>query len=628
MELTYVHSIGINHFLCDSIVMDRCGNNFSRFVTLILSLLLVCTGLNAATQRTYLINSEVWKNTDMLCRLSGVLGPSTVSPVPESEIIRALDRIDQNRLSSAFLELYNNTRDEVENHRYQFRDGEFSLDGTIRFNLEGYIHSHDTVEEDFFIPYRDRASMFIGNAAADFSRFFYLEGQYDFRNCLVPVPIAEDSNPIYMDSYYNGDWLFFRSQYGNYYFVGNYIFGRNPGKRDRNFSFQQSVPFVAYASAGNDYFSFLFGRNRQSFGNGITGNLIIGDNFSYQDIARLSANSEYLSYTLSYTHFGTQYADYDRPNTNAIGTFGFNGWHSTRVIHRLDFNLFKRLRLSLNLGATFFTDSAFDPRMFNPLMIIHGYMNNKEAYHLVTATDSRPDESNNIMSLEFEFIPVNGLLITGQYVMDQAQAVNEKETDVPDAWGMLINARYTLPLNGSALEVYGEFVYTNPYLYLNYKEGNKESIQASSDNVRNYNYDHVLGYYISNNSEVSYTGYVWGPDSITADIGICYKKPSCYSISFDNLVRIKGERGINYAYLGKGPDDASSNIKNPDMKAKTPTGTAWISWVMTLGCDYKINSSLEFYGKLCNGLNWNYHNNRGEFKYKPETLIGLSWKIV
>ena len=608
--------------------MNRYGNKFSGFAVMALSLLLICSGLNAATQRTYMINSDVWKNTDMLCRISGVLGPSTVSPVTESEIIRALDRIDRDMLSLAFREIYDNTRREVENRSYQFRDGGFALDGRILFNLEGYVHSRDTADEEFFVPYRDRKSMLVGNASADFSRFFYLEGQYDFRNCLVPVPLPTDSNQIYMDSYYNGDWLLFRSQYGNYYFVGNYIFGRNPEKRDRNFSFQQSVPFVAYASAGNDYFSLLFGRNRQSFGNGITGNLIIGDNFSYQDIARLSANSNYLSYTLSYTHFGTQYADYDRPSTNAIGTFGFNGWHSTRVIHRLDFNLFQKLRLSLNLGATFFTDSAFDPRMFNPLMIVHGYMNNKEAYKLVTATDSRPDESNNIMSLELEYIPVKGLLLTGQYVMDQAQAINEKDTSVPNAWGLLLNARYTLPLNRSTLELYSEFVYTNPYLYLNYKEGNKESIQSSSDDVRNYNYDHVLGYYISNNSEVSYTGYVWGPDCIALDLGFSYNRLSHYSISFDNLIRIKGERGINYAYLAKGPDDESSNIKNPDMKAKTPTGTPWISWVMTLGCDYKISNRLELYGKLCNSLNWNHHNNSGVFKYKAEALIGLSWKIV
>lgn len=129
-------------------------------------------------------------------------------------------------------------------------------------------------------------------------------------------------------------------------------------------------PFKLGLSIGNEYINFQIGRNRQEFGNGIIGNMLVGDNFSYQDMMRFSVFSDIFSYYLSFTHF-------DNVSPGRHTSFSFNGPHQTRLIHRFDFNILNKVRFVFNMGGLFTTDSPFDWRMFTPMMVVHNWCNNK-----------------------------------------------------------------------------------------------------------------------------------------------------------------------------------------------------------------------------------------------------------
>ncbi len=55
--------------------------------------------LYSTTQKTFSIDSSEWKAAAALCMSAGVLPPSSVSPTTGEEILNALGRIDEARLT-------------------------------------------------------------------------------------------------------------------------------------------------------------------------------------------------------------------------------------------------------------------------------------------------------------------------------------------------------------------------------------------------------------------------------------------------------------------------------------------------------------------------------------------------
>ena len=71
-------------------------------------------------------------------------------------------------------------------------------------------------------------------------------------------------------------------------------------------SLQFDFSWRAGVSLGNNYFSFISGRYPFSLGTSVTGNLIAGDNFTYQEIAMATFMNNYFTYSLSLTNFDQQ----------------------------------------------------------------------------------------------------------------------------------------------------------------------------------------------------------------------------------------------------------------------------------------------------------------------------------
>ena len=413
---------------------------------------------------------------------------------------------------------------------------------------------------------------------------------------------------------------------GNFYNFSNFSFLMSPvygggwsflnSKDGANYGIQSFQPIKAGGSFGNEFMNLFIGRDRQAFGNGITGNMVIGDNFSFQEMVKLSFFSDIFSYYISLTHFDN--VENDQP-------FSFNGFHQNRLIHRFDINLFNKFRIAVNVGAHMLTDSPFDFRMLNPMMLVHNWRNNKEA----TEWDpSKQDELNNILGFEFEYAFYPGFIASAQIVIDQFRLSVEKDSQVPSALGFLGNLKHVAKVGDGYLESWFEAAYTSPYLYLNYKYITDEN----SNHIPMYMLDHIVGYSYGSNvpNEESYTGYIYGPDAIVLAAGSEYASFDSWTIGGKLLYMAHGEYGYkSYLDPEKDKDKYESGLNNMDKAdPSTPSGVVEHTLALTVDGSYHILDNLELTGAVYASYKWNYHNEKNVNRGDVQAAIGLSWTII
>ena len=570
----------------------------------VMLLILVCLQIagSANYQKTYLRTDEVWIRANRLCVMTGHLGPAPVFPTTGAEILNALERLDYNQLTASQKSEYDYLVSKLSNpsERVSFSAKNITVDPKIFLGAEfyGFSHLKDTPVEEFFIPYRDRIPFFYAGLDASFGDIAYVEMEYMYKDAWRGFALDSEGNVVQGDNHYS---------FSNFSFLmaptydGEWSFFMNSNDK-LNFGFMLFQPVKAGGSIGNDFMNFYIGRTRQSFGNGITGNLVIGDNFSFQEMMKLSFFSDIFSYYLSLTHFD---------NVEEGSSFKFDGLHQNRLIHRFDVNLFNKFRIAVNIGAHMVTDSPFDFRMFNPMMIVHNWCNNSES--IEWSPDNR-DEVNNVMGFEFEYAFYPGFMATAQVLIDQFRLPVEKDSTVPSAFGLLANVRYITPLWEGYLDSYFEAAYTSPYLYLNYK-----SWKDSGDDM--YMLDHIVGYNFGGGSpaEISYSGYQYGPDAIVIAAGSEFSMYGDWSASADLMYMAHGEYGKESWRKMNNRDDAN---------ATAPSGTVEHTFLIKLGGSYSILDNLKVTAGLYTSFKWNYHNQTNVFRTDVQGAVGLSWMII
>ena len=578
----------------------------------IVTVLFISMASGANLQKTYLLTDDLWIRADRLCREAGYLGPAPVSPTTGAEIKRALDRLDRSLLTQRQQAEYDSIIAELtESDRFSFRADFFELDvdGTVGLQFYGFNNTKSTYANEFFIPYRDRIPFLTAELHSYFGDLLYLDFQYLFEDSPAAFGVGADGSLIAGDLFYNfsnmsmiaspgldGKWhtLNFMSS-GHIYTMNVY------------------QPFKLGASIGNSFLNAYFGRTRQAMGNGITGNLVIGDNFRYQETLKLSAFSDIFSYYLTLTHFDNVYSISDY-STSENNSFMLNGQHQNRVMHRFDFNILNKVRFAINIGGLFVSDNAFDLRLLLPMMLVHNWCNNREEVEVAAG-----DEGNNIMGFELEWAITQGWFMSAQLVIDQLQVAGESGSSVPNAFGVLANAKNTTALRNGTLDSWIEFVYTNPYLYLNYKE---------TDGKPNYNYDWIVGYGFPQNTsmEIGYAGHPYGPDTIALAIGTLYTDKAGWDVSGSMMYKVHGEHGIKWNYWSQ--NDSNRVEEGGSFDFSTPTGVPEHTLAFTAGGGYEIIEGLKVSVAATAFFQWNYHNQQDVFKASTQCAIGLVWEAL
>ena len=282
------------------------------------------------------------------------------------------------------------------------------------------------------------------------------------------------------------------------------------------------------------------------------------------------------------------------------------------------------MRFAIDLSTIYNSTYGFDLRFFYPFVISHNYYN-----YTNELEKTYFDEANNMMTFALETTPIKGLSIGAQFTLDQAQVYFEDKTSVPSAWGVLANIKYTTPINDCGnLDTWVEFVYTNPYIYLNGK--------IDSEGLYDYNLDYIVGYHANYVPEFGYSGYQYGPDTILFALGGEYISNSSWNVGFKTIYKVQGQKRLGNKYDSNTEsthiDMSNSTIETDSsvyINNNTPTG-GWgnaehLVQPVIYGSYLFENYNLQIYSSIAFSTYFNYDFIKGKTEFLPQATIGIKW---
>lgn len=551
-----------------------------RKITAVLFVLMSMLVPLLANQRLYDGDSREYIEVRRLCQVAGVIGPSSALPVNGEELIMALNRIDISALPPALKDRYDALYAQIAPEEIAFQ-----VAIPVEFSPQFFLSTNQNGDrKDFFIPFGDERALMNFGLQMFFTDAVFMETAIPVRNISTADHIPYTSFDFFYDS-----------------------------KTD----IFHTMPVLARGSFGNDMFSLYLGRTRHSMGNGYTGNMVVGDNYPYQEVLNVKFTSNYFTYNMDITHFDTQTtttADssdiYKSFDTATFDTPHIGGKQQTRVVHRFDVNVVNKVRFAINMGTIYYGSSSFDFRWLFPFMIFHSFYNYSE-----NEVIEGYDESNNIMSLEIEFPIIPKLHFSTQIVMDQFQIPGREDGNaVPNAFGALLSLSYVEMTKDRDYVGFLEFAMTSPYLYVAPKK-------EGEDKNYNWNYDYYLGYYSRQNianlnpsSDGAWSGYGYGPNSLVCALGFDFRELDWKFDSKTVLSYIlKGDesRGIETFYK---EDERGGLMMGP------------YAHILKLREDAScfVYDSLEL--MAATELSYIYKN--GHHDFDAELYFGLTWHII
>lgn len=494
-----------------------------RFI-LIFIILITALSLYAGYNQVIIpLSSSIYRDIDLLYLLEGVGRASTARPWSVEEATKLLKKVETTNHQA----LYQAVEEELMIKPTITFDQEFAIGLSAQINTELYAHTNGeefTTEPDWVRGYEQRK------------------------------PFVKFDLDLYMgpNVYVHSDLEYGRNRFNDYDSYSNphggigAIIGENEGKLVQGNSYLYSKAFLtnilpftqsydvnfetpkrALISIGTGPLSVVLGRDRISWGNGKSGNFIVGDHTDFHEFARFKYFSRFFSYDWLNIFFPTNPSSGEDPD------------ESIRILmtHRLEFNLFNRLTFVLSENVMYAND-VIDTRYLNPAFIYHN-LNNSNMF-------------NAIAHAEVDFSITKGLTLYGQYVLDQARAPNEPDNKA-DASGFLAGVEYAHGIGSGVIQTSFEFAQTSPVLY---RRANVDFLM-----FRKY-FTHGNpggpGYLLA----LDYIGYQYGSDTRLLQWDIGYRLPPNLDAGFRMILMQQGEIDILY------PNDDIEDIRD-----KTPTGS-------------------------------------------------------
>jgi len=526
-------------------------------------------------QRVYPIDSAVYQQIRALAVANGYSAPSSSGPWSGAELLAMLQQISVDAAGEALYAAIFRTLMTDESDLY--RSESFSFGLAPAFTFEGYLHSNPQSDmNDLLSPYgySDREPM----VSVSFETYLY-DSFYGITDMILLKRKFDYSNDSYTMPAFSANLFTDAASIENYY------------------------PFHALASWGNDYHALSVGRDVLSWGDGQTGNFLIGHEADYYD---------YVQYTIfgmpfQYTFLMTQFDNHDEYGRGEGVRFGVAP--QILIAHRFELQLFDWLRIVWN-DASIFDVEGLDIRMFSPFMFIHNYNNFQKDV----------GQGNNIVSFEVNCTPVSGLNLYLQGVIDQIQFSNEMqggitEDTLPNAYGVMIGIRNERLLDNGILSLYVEGVYTSPYLYLNTRD---------TGEYWDYNFTVVNG--TSSHNISRFLGYGYGPDAIVVSAGVRYLTDDDSRLYGNVLWMVHGENQLvpfaKVPELQTGPDA---------FYALTPTGDPEYGLRVECGGEKHLSDWITVGGSMAWVQYYNYLNDTDREEYPRyaglyDGLIGSDWQ--
>lgn len=502
-----------------------------------------------ATEGTYAevipLTSSVYQEMDDLYALTNMGTPSNSRPWTKGEAQMILGRINGNNLSRSAQNLYDHLQTEVASGlRWQFDDG-FGLGVNLDVNGEIYTHTNTTdyvMDTDWVYDYERRAPLANGRFAFGIGQYFYNFFDFSFgtsRESYNDTIVELSTLPGYagvgalIPSSYTGSIY-----YDTYYQLFARSFGTNvPALTDLS----QTFPNRAVLAFGGTNWVASFSRDRINWGNSHIGNMVIDDHVMNNTYARVAAFSSRFKFEATYLFFNTY------PYQEDDDAWDKEPAKYTRVFmtHRLEHRIGKWLTYAVSENVMYQAQNGLNPYYMNPSYIFHN-LDNKSIL-------------NALASAEVDFMPFKGLNLYGQYVLDQAQSLNEGDEQA-DANGYLAGLEYTIGVGNGVVSTAVEYARTTPELY---RRNYVDFITMTTSGVVNSTngYCHVTRF--------DYIGFPYGGDAQVLKWDVDYRIPGVFESKFSITQMIHGEMGFFTSHNSSG-----DNTDGPDIMDSTPYGTA------------------------------------------------------
>ena len=549
----------------------------NRKLLTVIILLVIGVGLFAGNQKLYDAFSPEYKDVVTLCRVSGVVGPSSATPITADELKMAIERIDVSKLDSHYKALLDSVNQELKSN------DDFSFDYDLAISPQiFYSKDYEKIEQkEFFIPFNDQDPLVYFGLEFEYGDSAFFETSFELMNTSSIIDKSNDDKII------PGIPL---SSFGFLIDYRNNSF--NTILNNCSVPVYGETPSVARGAIGGRWMNVVIGRTRQQMGSSRTANLVVGDNYLFQEAMDFSFFAKPFTYSLNLTHFDTQDSKGIVEHTRYSGPK-----QQIRIMHRFDAALIDNFRVALNLGNIIYTDNPFDLRYLFPVFMSHNLYNYQE---YPETTSAKHDEANNIIGVEFEYIPLPRLELHVQLVVDQFKTFIEQGSSYPNAIGGMIGASYLKSFEDFGVDFWAEAIYTSPVLYLNYKT-TKEEID--------YNYDWALGYWRRyTRGDLEWAGYKGGPGVIALTLGSdfdFYKK----NIKLKSNITIKVSNDRAY----------TDQLITPISKKYL-----YLQWDNIVNWYY--TEIVSIYGGLSVQGRWDLMNNT-EFRFLPQCAFGVKWSI-
>ena len=287
-----------------------------------------------------------------------------------------------------------------------------------------------------------------------------------------------------------------------------------------------------------------FGRDRIETGSSKAGSLLLDDHSDFNDHFTLSFFSNRFKYTWRNVFL------------NGITKSGESDVKESRIfmIHTLEFRPIDSLSIliSEDLMYRMASDQALDLSFFNPAYIYHN-LNNRSIF-------------NAIAYLEVKWAPIKKWEFNTQFVLDQATAPNEDDSQKA-SWGFSLEGNYRDTKEKGWYSIYLDAVYTTPLLYR----------RDEVDFIKCMRYFHlttdtqtnggISTKYGSNALSFEYLGFKYGGDAIFFTLGIDYNSFKNFNISSSISLLEKGAMNIFHTHNKDGNNEGFANYQE-----STPSG--------------------------------------------------------
>ena len=482
---------------------------------IVLTLCLVATTLCFATQESdnyqkiYSVDDTIWQKISDLYVLTGRSLPSTTGPYSGAELKAMMEKVDVDTLSDYQKQLYDNIMNILDSDA-----AEPVFKAQLEVDAEAYINSNTTskyfqTRDNWVRGWADQNQFLNINTEEHIGVNFY--GFFDFS-----IGVAKDWKSGSDTSRKFGDSVLWTNI--------PFVLANDMKQLDFNF------PLRAFVSAGGENWTFTIGRDKLNWGNGKTGNFVIGDHIKYHNAAHFTAYENTFKYTFLISAFPHPQMYY-KQNDDGSMTMSLNGVGngqsdymngiSAFIAHRLEWNILDNLSFTLTEGVMYMSkDNKIDLIAFAPAMMYHN--------------NYTRSNTNSILAFEADWTIIKGLNLYGQVVIDESVLPGENnpatttELAEPNGLGYLLGITYITELANGTLTLNAEGAYTTPYLYL--RDGDQQSGESGRMQTKGrYGINYVVALREmsdcggTENYNLDFLGYKYGGDAIVAYLSAEYK---------------------------------------------------------------------------------------------------------